>query len=115
MSLIDEMMTPCAYMQKVKESDGEGGLITTWEQGATFDACVVIENSTLGMIAEALKENKTYRITFNQNVTLEKGDVIKRLNDGATFKITSESVDISSPSVSSLNIAQVTAERWDLA
>lgn len=115
MSLIDTMMTPCVYMQKIKEPDGEGGLITSWAEGATFDAAVVIENSTLATIAEALKESKTYRITFNQNVTLEKGDVIKRLSDGETFKITSESSDISSPSVSTLKIAQVTAERWDLA
>lgn len=114
MSLIDEMMTECAFMNKNKVSDGEGGTITTWIEGAHFMGAIVLQNSALASIAEAIKESKSYTITVSKSISLEYGDVIKRLSDGITFKITSETADQKTPASSSLDIAQAKAEKWEL-
>lgn len=115
MSLIEEMMTECAFLDKIKTSDGEGGVFNEWAEGAHFMGAIVIENSTLAIVAESQRLSRTYKVTVNKNIKLDKGDVIKRISDGATFKITSDSDDVVSPMSSTLDISQVTAERWVLA
>lgn len=115
MSLIEEMMTECAFIDKTKVPDGEGGFVNGWTEGAHFQGAIVIENSTLAIVAESQQLARTYRITVSKNIPLDKGDVIKRISDGATFKITSDGTDVKSPTGSALDISQVTAERWDLA
>lgn len=114
MSLIDEMMSPCVFMEKTRVPDGEGGYTTLWKEGAELGATIVRGSSVLSEIADAIKEKRTYTVTVKRGVILETGDVIKRVSDGATFKITSESVEMMSPISSSLDIAQSTAERWEL-
>lgn len=114
MSLIDAMMTPCCLVEKTEVSDGEGGTMTEWTEGKAFDAAVILENSTVATIADAIKETKTHTITVKNNTALKYGDIVKRLSDGATFKVTSESADRTAPPTSSLEISQVTAERWEL-
>lgn len=114
MSLIDYMMTDCVIMNKSKVSDGEGGFITEWTEGAEIKVAIVHNSSMQAMIAERQGVTSLYTLTTFKENLLEKFDVIKRLSDGAIFRVTSNAEDIQSPSVSTLNMAQVTAERWEL-
>ena len=114
MSLVNAMMTPCAFMLQSKNPDGEGGNVTTWSEGATFDAAIVMQSSALATVADAIKETRSYTVTVSKDVSLKYGNVIKRLHDGAFFRITSETEDKATPQVSALNLAQATAERWEL-
>ena len=45
MSLIDEAMTPCVMVDRTTQPDGEGGIITTWVEGAAFNAAITFDNS----------------------------------------------------------------------
>lgn len=114
MSLIDENMTECAFMEKSKVSDGEGGTITTWTEGNHFMGAIVMQASSLASIADAIKETRSYTIIVKKDVSLEYGNAIKRLSDGATFRIMSETADQKTPNSSSLDIALAKAERWEL-
>lgn len=114
MSLIDEMTEIFIIMNKSKLPDGEGGYITTWTDGATIKAALTLDASTLAKIAEAQGVSNTYTVTTRKDVLLDFHDVIKRVSDGATFRITSYSTDKKSPAASTLNMAQASAEKWSL-
>lgn len=114
MSLIDEMTTPCVFMVPNREPDGSGGYVTTWEQGDSFMAAINRDTSTEARIAEAAGTVKAYTVTTKRNVRLKYHDVIKRLSDGETFRITSDNVENKTPRCSTLNMAQSTAEAWRL-
>lgn len=115
MSLIDYMMVDCVFMNKTKAPDGEGGFTTTWTQGTDSFKVAIIHNSTM-QAKRAEKEGVTslYTLTTFKENELEFHDVIKRLSDNAIFRVTSNSEDTKSPQISTLDMAQVSAERWEL-
>ena len=114
MSLIDAMMDTCEIVNKVKVSDGEGGYRTEWSAGAEIEAAIVLDSTMEARIGEAQGVSSVYTITTRKDVILEYHDVIRRKSDGKVFRITSDAGDKVSPAASSLNMAQVTAEKWSL-
>ena len=114
MSLIDNMMTECTLLQKVRESDGEGGFTVSWEDGAQFQAAIVLDNSELARVAEQEGNKRQYTITTSRAAVLDFHDVLRRESDGAIFRVTSMGGETVSPIVSTLDISQVRAERWEL-
>lgn len=114
MGLIDCMMTMCVFMVKKQIPDGSGGYKTTWTDGVPFKAAIVRDTSTEARIAEAAGTVDVYTITVSRSVHLKYHDVIKRLSDGKTFRITSDNADVKTPACTALDIAQSTAEAWRL-
>lgn len=115
MALIDSFMVPCVLMERRRESDGAGGwIISGWEGGAAFDAAIVLDQSMQAKIAEKEGVTSVYTVTTKRSCALEYHDVIKRLSDGATFRVTSNGADKQSPEIGTLDICQVSAERWEL-
>ena len=113
--LIENMMTKCVIMNKSKVSDGEGGTIVNWQEGAEILVAIVNDTSMSARIAQQEGVSSTYTLTTTRDNALEYHDVIKRLKDGAIFRVTSEGGDKVSPIVSGLDIAQVSAEKWSLS
>lgn len=114
MSLIDAFMTPCVIMNIAKESDGQGGFITEWSEGAEILVAIVNDSSMQARIAEQDGVTSVYTLTTTRENALSFHDVIKRKSDGQIFRVTSNGIDKKSPVVSELNMSQVTAERWEL-
>ena len=114
MSLIESMMESCVVMNKVRQSDGEGGFITEWVEGPNIKAAIINDTSLQARIAEKEGVTNTYTITTPKNVALEYHDVIKRLSDSTTFRVTSDGGEKVAPAVSTLDISQVSAEKWGL-
>lgn len=114
MNLIDKMMTACVIMNKTKVSDGEGGTINTWTEGAEIKAAITTDSTMQARIAEKEGVTSLYTITTKKTVSLEFHDVIKRKSDGKIFRVTSNSEDKKAPDASTLNMVQVTAEKWEL-
>lgn len=113
MSLIEESMDACVYMQKIRVSDGEGGFITTWTEGAEFRAAITFDSSMQARIADKQGVSSLYTVTTSKNAVLEYHDVIKRLSDGKVFRITSDSDDKQTPARAAFGqYLQVTAEEW---
>lgn len=114
MSLIDTMKTPCTMIDKQTVSDGMGGTVTQWVDGAKFDAAVIKDSSMNARIAEKQGVTEVYTVTTGKNVQLDFHDVFRRNSDGAVFRVTSNVTDSRTPDVASFQFGQVTAERWVL-
>lgn len=115
MSLYENMMEEFIIMDKKRTSDGEGGFITEWEEGASIKA-VAVQNTTMeAKIAEKQGVTSTWKITTSKSISLEYHDVLKCVRTGQIFRITSKGGEVVSPTMSSLDISQVEAEAWELA
>lgn len=114
MNLVENMMDDCVIMEKRRSADGAGGLTTEWYEGAEFKAAVVLNSSLEAQIAEKQGVTSIYTVTTHRNASLDFHDTFKRKRDGKIFRVTSDGGDVVSPSVSTLNMSNVTAEKWSL-
>lgn len=114
MSLIEAMMDSCVIMNKSKIADGQGGFDVEWTEGAPIMVAIVNDSSISARVAEKQGVTSTYTLTTKKDTRLEYHDVIKRVKDGKIFRVTSDPDDKQSPAVSTLDMAQVTAEKWEL-
>lgn len=114
MNLVEHMMEQFCFVEHTKQPDGEGGFIKTWKDGAEFKASLVLDTTMQARIAEKQGVTAVFTITTTRNTLLEYNDVIRRLSDGQTFRITSNGKDKTSPKFGTLDISQATAERWEL-
>ena len=112
--LIDTMKETCTMLNKVTASDGMGGYIVTWQDGATFSAAIVKDSSMQARTAEKQGVTEVYTVTVDKTLPLEYHDVFRRNSDYAVFRVTSQITDSKTPDVASFQFGQVTAERWVL-
>ena len=112
MSLLQQAMTDVVAMEKTRVSDGEGGFIVDWADGAVFKAAITFDTSMQSRIGEKQGVSSRYTVTTHKNAKLEYHDVIRRLNDGKIFRITSDGDDKQTPDSASFQFLQVTAEEW---
>lgn len=115
MSLLIESMEPVVMLEKKRIPDGEGGFITTWADGAEFEAAITFDTSMNARIGGAQGVTSRYTITTSKNARLEYHDVIRRLSDGKVFRITSDGDDKITPATASFQFSQVEAEEWRLS
>lgn len=116
MSLLDNFLQEkCVLLEKKRTPDGAGGWLVEWEDGATFDAAVVLDTSMQSRIAEKEGVTSVYTVTTRRSTPLSFHDVFRREKDGAIFRATSNGADKQSPKISSLDMCQVTAEKWELS
>lgn len=114
MSLLDEIKTACVLLDKVRKPDGEGGWITTWTEGAKFQAAVTLDTTIEARVAEKQGFTGVYTVTTNKGAKLEYHDVFKRLMDGKIFRVTSDGDDKQSPARATFSMSQVTAEEYEI-
>lgn len=112
MSLLQQAMTDVVAMEKTRVSDGEGGFIVDWVDGAVFKAAITFDTSMQSRIGEKQGVSSRYTVTTHKNAKLEYHDVIRRLNDGKIFRVTSDGDDKQTPDSASFQFLQVTAEEW---
>lgn len=116
MSLLDNFLQDaCVLMEKKRTPDGASGWIVEWAEGTAFDAAIILDTSMQSRIAEKEGVTNVYTVTTRRNNPLSFHDVFKRLSDGAIFRATSNGADKQSPDVGTLDMCQVTAERWVLS
>jgi hypothetical protein len=114
MSLIDDFMDKCIMLNKVTTADGYGGYITTWTDGAEFDAAITFDTSMQARTADKAGVTSLYTVTTSRALTLEYHDVFRRVRDGKVFRVTSDGDDKFTPASATLDMRQVTAEEWSV-
>lgn len=114
MTLFESMYKPFCYMEKTRVPDGEGGTITTWRDGVEFQGHAAFDTSIEARTGAAAGVSSLYTVTVPKTVALEYHDVIKRLEDGKIFRITSDGDDVVTPENASFSFLQVTAEEYEL-
>lgn len=114
MSLLDIMKEACVMVDKTTVPDGLGGFTRQWVDGAKFQAVIKKDNSTEALLAEKQGVTEVYTVVVQKGTQLDYHDVFRRLSDGAVFRVTSNITDNEAPTASTVQIAKVTAERWEL-
>lgn len=99
-------------MDRTSTSDGRGGFIYEWHDGAEFDAAITFDSSMQARAAEAAGVKSLYTVTTAKNVNLQYHDVFRRSSDGKIFRVTSDGDDKKTPASATLNMRQVTAEEF---
>ena len=113
MSLLTTAMEDVVLMEKKREPDGEGGFLpAVWVDGVKFKAAITFDSSMQARTAEKDGVTSLYTVTVPKNAKLEYHDVIRRLEDGKVFRITSDGDDKMTPESASFQVIQVTAEEW---
>lgn len=110
--LIDALAEPVVKLDEVSESDGEGGIITEYKEGAQFLATISPDNTVPTKIAQKNAEIKAYRVSTKANVKLKKGDLIKRILNKKIYVITQSSDETARIASYQFNICK--AEEWEL-
>ena len=112
MSLLDQEMESCVLMDKTTQPSEYGGIITTWVEGAPFEAAIVFDSSINGKIAAVQGVTDLYTVTTKKNIVLQGNDVVKRESDGKTFMVTTDGKDRHTPASATLNMRVVSAKEW---
>lgn len=112
--MIDDLMEDCVMLDKRSVPDGQGGFDYVWQEGAPFQATIVKNSSLNARVAEKTGVKDVYTITVYKGTPLQVNDVFKRLKDETTYKVTSNVRDTESPPMATFQIANVSAERWDI-
>ena len=92
-------------------ADDMGGTDESWQEGVTFRGGVT---QVVGKEADisGLMALKTVPMLLHEwDVTLVQGDRIRRVRDGAEFRITGNSSDMRTPPAASTTYCQVPVER----
>lgn len=114
MSLLSDAMETCTMIDKKSVPDGYGGIKTQWEDGAEFQAAIVLDSSMQARIAEKQGVSALYTITTQKNINLQFHDVLRRESDKKVFRVTSDGDDKKTPNTASLNMRVVSAEVYKL-
>ena len=115
MSLLDEAMESCVMLDKTTESDGYGGFITHWVDGAEFKSAIVFDSSMTARVASVQGVTDLYTVTTRKAVVLNYHDVFRRVRDGKIFRVTSDGDDKATPASANLDMRVVNAEEWEVS
>lgn len=114
MSLLYQMMEDCKILNHIRADDGMGGYTDVWSEGATFKAAIAKNASPEMLVAEKQGLSEAFTVVVDGGFTLDYYDVFKRVSDGSIFRVTSRTQDSIAHPASTVQIAKVTAERWEL-
>lgn len=114
MSLLSDAMEKCVYLTKTKVSDGYGGYIDTYVDGAEFKAAIAFDTSIEARVGQKQGVTSLYTVTTSRGMTLEYHDVFRRVRDGKIFRVTSDGDDKYTPKSATLDMRQVTAEEFTI-
>lgn len=113
--LLQESMEKCVILNKQTVSDGYGGYITTWTDGAEFLAAIVLDTSIEAKTAMQQGVTGVYTVTTSRQLNLQYHDVFRRIEDGKIFRVKSDGDDKKTPQSATLDMRQVSAEEFTLS
>ena len=105
-----DFLDDACMMDKRTESDGMGGIVVTWADGAPFRAGFIRNSSTEARIAYQNGIRELFTIVFSDMLELLPNDRVKRISDGKVFRITSDSRDMTTPEQSDMHFREADAE-----
>ena len=114
MSLLTQMAEDCRILTKTRSDDDYGGSDNTWTPGKVFKAAIAKIASPEQRIAEKQGISEAFTVVVEEGMMLNYHDVFERVSDGAIFRVNSRTKDSTAHPASTVRIAAVNAERWEL-
>ena len=112
MFLYEAMETPITILNRTTINDDEGGIYTTYVDGATFSVAIVFDSSMQARIGNKQGVSSLYTITAPKDCGLVYHTVFRRNSDNKVFRVTSDDDDKVTPEMATFSFTQVTAEEW---
>lgn len=113
MAMIFDIMEDFVLLVKTPViTDGMGGFDYVYRDGPTFKAYMRKDSSTQAEVAQQQGMNEMFTIIVHRDTPLDDRDVIRRVSDGAVFRLTSTTLDAKAPAMSTTPIAKAKCERW---
>lgn len=112
MSLLDSYAQECVFIEKNRISDGAGGFITEYTEGASFTAYIALDTSMQARIAEKQGVTSSFSVLCGKSVPLEYSDIFKNKSSGTYYRVTSRPEEKQTPASSTMALLYCTAERW---
>lgn len=98
-------------LERTQSDDELGGTAEVWQEGVTFLAGVTQVMGKEIDVCGLLAMKATPVLLHEWDVTLVQGDRVRRLRDGAEFRITGHSSDMRTPPMAGTAYCQVPIER----
>lgn len=99
-------------LNPTRQPDGMGGFVASYAEGKVLKGAIVTRNNIERLVAEKHGVDAIYKLYTSREDAPKHDAIIKRISDGATFRIASRAEDIQSPQRSGLNIAITNARRF---
>jgi len=116
-SLLDDFARPCVLLEKTRKPDGEGGYITTWQEGAEFLNYQALDTSMEARRAEKEGVTSLYSALVDKSLPIEYNDYFRDTSTGNTYRVTSNPEEREAPKSAGPVIRKLkyfTAERKEL-
>jgi len=110
--LVEAMYEDCIKINESSVSDGQGGFVTEYVDGAMFSAAINLDDSIATAIANKDSVKAMYTVTTPINARLKFGDIIKRVEDEKIFRVVGR--ENNTPKISTFQFNVVKAEEWSL-
>lgn len=114
MSLLDEYSDEYIIQDKITQSDGYGGYIATYKDGATIKGALALASESEVKTAEARGEKVTHVMLIDKSISLDYHTVLKRKSDKKIFRVTAKGDESYTPSSSRLNKRKISCEEWEI-
>lgn len=111
-TMLNKYKHPCVLTRFEEASDGRGGQNTEWTEVAEFEGLFDYKSSTQVLIAEKQGFTSVYTIYVPKTLAVQHHDVIRRVSDGLTLRVTHDGTDDMTPDTSAINWKQIKAEKW---
>ena len=95
--MIQDFFEDVVIMDKRTHTDDISGTTTSWVDGATIKAGVVVDNSTAARVAYQNGARVMYTIVYSDTVDLAIGDRLRRAKDGTVMTVKSSPGDMTPP------------------
>lgn len=99
----------CRYLDVETAPDSRGGTIRRYKPGKSFVAGIYPVSSSTRESAGAIAPSTSYNIITDIGIPLTYGDVVQRVRDGLTLRVTSNASDMETPAVAVVKYHQVSA------
>ncbi len=115
-TIMPDMMKTCTMLDEktVNTTDNMFGVKVIYEPGAKFRAMLIKDQSPVMRVAEAQGVEERYTIVVERGLILKFGQVFRRDEDNAIFRVVSSITDSEAPDKSTVQIGAVTAKKWVL-
>lgn len=112
MNMLLDSFEDCTMLDRKTAPDGYGGFVSVWEDGATFQAAINLDDSTAARVAAVQGVTGRYTVITRSAVKLKELDVFRRESDGMVLRVTDKGKD--TPEKATMNLRKVKAEEWRL-
>lgn len=109
--MLSDFLEPFVRLVRQDTADGVGGVACAWTEGERFQAGVTAAAGTMNAPGELPTLRTTAMLVHQPGMVLTPDERIRRLRDGATFRVIGHSADMETPPCATVRFAQVPVER----